>query len=329
MFHQVPILKTQTLLSRKSPLGASLKIVKQTFSAYEGKPVRRVSFISGLHGDEMEGVYLCHRLIHGLRQIQETRPETLLGDVHIIPAANPPALNQGTRLWPLYGSDMNRMMGPHPGKSLPVQLAREVFDDLKEHSDLVVDIHASNLHLKELPQVRIIEEFSKILVPLALDTHVDLVWVHPMAGVFDSTLGYNLNQLDIPTLVIETGICLRIDKSYVDRLYHGMMHLLHRQGVLASLPPEIPPMPTSQVVYPRGVAQAIAKHSGLFAAQVTLGQPVSENEIIGHILDPVAGEVLQKVTAPGKGRLFTLREQPAVHSGALLARVALDREPRP
>ena len=322
-------MKTQTLLSRSSPLGASLKIVKQTFSAHEGKPVRRVSFISGMHGDEMEGVYLCHRLIQGLRQIQETRPEVFRGEVHIYPAANPPALNHGTRLWPFYGSDMNRMMGPHPGQSLPVQLSREVFEDIKESSDLAVDIHASNLHLKELPQVRIIEEFAEELLPLALETHADLIWVHPMAGVFESTLGYNLNKLDIPTLVIETGICLRIEQSYVDRLFHGMMHLLHRQGVLASLPSDIPPMPAPQVVYPRGVAQATAKHSGLFAGRVALGQPVREDEVIGHILDPVAGEVLQEVTAPGKGRLFTLREQPAVHSGALLARVALDREPQP
>ncbi len=88
-------------------------------------------------------------------------------------------------------------------------------------------------------------------------------------------------------------------------------------------------MPAPQVMYPRGVAQATAKHSGLFVSRVTLGQRVGEDEVIGHILDPVAGEVRQEVTAPGTGRLFTLREQPAVHSGALLARVALDREPQP
>jgi hypothetical protein len=46
-------------------------------------------------------------------------------------------------------------------------------------------------------------------------------------------------------------------------------------------------------------------------------------------LDPVEGVVLEEVTAPGNGLLFTLREQPAIHSGALLTRVALDRELKP
>jgi uncharacterized protein len=324
-----PTLKTQTLLSRASPLGSSVNIVKQTFSAHQGKPVQRVSFVSGLHGDELEGLYLCHRLIHALRHIQETQPESFLGEVHIYPAANPAALNHGTRLWPFYSSDMNRMMGPHPGASIPVQLAQEIFNNLKESSDLVVDIHASNLHLKELPQIRIIEEFSDNLLPLALQTHTDIIWIHPMAGVFESTLGYNLNRLNIPALVVETGICLRIEPDFVDRLFHGMMHLLHHQGVLASLPSDIPSVPAPQVVHPRGVAQASAKHSGLFVSLVELGQRVGENEIIGQVLDPVEGVVLEEVTSPGNGRVFTLREQPVVHSGTLLARVALDREPKP
>ena len=322
-------MKTQTLFSRRSPLGSSLKIVKQTFPAHRKKPVQRVSFISGLHGDEFEGPYLCHRLIHALRRLQETQPEIFQGEIHIYPVANPPALNHGTRLWPFYGSDMNRMMGPHPGTSLPVQMAQELFEDLKKSSDLVVDIHASNLHLKELPQIRIIEDFSEELVPLALQTHTDIVWVHPMAGVFESTLGYNLNKLNIPTLVVETGICLRIEPDFVDRLFHGMMHLLHHQGVLTSLPSNIPMAPVPQVIYPRGVGQACTKHSGLFVSRAAVGQQVSEDEIIGQILDPVEGTLLEEVTAPGNGLLFTLREQPAVHSGALLARVALNREPKP
>lgn len=322
-------MKTQTLLSRGGPLGSSLNIVKQTFSAYRGKPIQRVSFVSGLHGDELEGLYLCHRLIHALRHIQEIQPEAFRGEVHIYPAANPPALNHGTRLWPFYGSDMNRMMGPHPGASIPVQMSQEVFEDLKKNSDLVIDIHASNLHLKELPQIRIIEEFSEELLPLALQTHTDIIWIHPMAGVFESTLGYNLNKLNIPALVVETGICLRIEPDFVDRLFHGMMHLLHSQGVLASLPSDIPAAPFPQVVYPRGVAQASAKYSGLFVSRVALGQRVGEDEIIGQVLDPVKGVILEEVTAPGNGLLFTLREQPTIHSGALLARIALDREPKP
>ena len=317
-------MKSETLFTRKTPLGASLKVVRHSFGPFQGKPARRVSFISGLHGDEMEGVVVCHRIIQALTQLKETHPDIFQGEVHLYPAVNPPALNQGTRLWPIYGSDMNRLMGPHTGSSVPVQQARQVFEDIKNNSDVVVDIHASNLHLKELPQVRIIEKFEEELVPLARQTHADLIWVHPMAGVFESTLGYNLNQLGISTLVVETGICLRVEPDFVDRLFQGMMHLLVSQGVLAKLPDKISSLPPSRVVYPREVAQACAQHSGLFVSQVQLGKWVGEDEIIGQVIDPVGGQVLERIVSPAKGLIFTLREQPAVHRGALLARVGLD-----
>ncbi|NIQ00164.1 MAG: succinylglutamate desuccinylase [Nitrospinaceae bacterium] len=322
-------MQTHTLFTRKSPLGASRKLIRQTFTAHQGKPVQRVSFVSGLHGDEFEGLFLCHRLIEALRDWRERRPEIFRGEVHIYPAANPPALNSATRLWPFYAADMNRMMGTQTGQSVPAQTSRELFEDLKKHSDWVVDIHASNLHLKELPQVRIIEEFSGTLLSPAMQTNTDLVWVHPMAGLFESTLGYNLNRLDIPTLVIETGICLRLEQAYVDRLFHGMIHLLHHLKVLGEIPEEIPPTQPPRLVYPKQVGQACAGHSGLFVSQVKLGDRVRKGEVLGKILNPVEGQILEEVISPGEGLLFTLREQPAAYSGAPLARIALDAEPEP
>ena len=43
---------------------------------------------------------------------------------------------------------------------------------------LVIDIHASNIFLREIPQVRINETFADTLVPMARRMNVDLIWVH-------------------------------------------------------------------------------------------------------------------------------------------------------
>ena len=42
---------------------------------------------------------------------------------------------------------------------------------------MAVDIHASNIFLREMPQVRISEETAEALVPLARLLHVDFVWI--------------------------------------------------------------------------------------------------------------------------------------------------------
>ena len=49
---------------------------------------------------------------------------------------------------------------------------------------------------------------------------------------------------------------------------------------------------------------------------------ITKGEIIGEVVNPLDGEVLQKVTAPENGLLFIIREHPLVYSGAPLARMA-------
>ena len=303
-------------------MGGPIEIIKKTFAAAQGKPVKRISFVAGLHGDELEGVYLCHRIIETLRHLKDTEPQAFQGEVHVYPAVNPEALGSTSRLWPFFSADMNRQMGETKGGSLSSGFAIALLEDLKACSNLVVDFHASNLHLKELPQIRIIEEFDKKLIPLAELCNTDLIWVHPSAPVFESTLGYNLNRHKIPTLVVETGICLRIHQDYCEQILKGMIHLMQKTGVL-KLKDSCPEVKQPLLVNPKQVALIQASHSGLFVSNVQLGERVNEEDLIGKIIDPVQGNILETVTSPASGLLFTLREQPVTYQGAPLARIAL------
>lgn len=306
----------------KSPLGEPVEIIKQTFPAAREKPVKRISFVAGLHGDELEGVYLCHRIIETLQQLKDTQPDAFQGEVHVYPAVNPQALGETSRLWPFMQSDMNRQMGEADNGSLTAGFAQRLLDDLQASSDIVVDIHASNLHLKELPQIRIIEEFDKKLIPLAELCNTDLIWVHPSAPVFESTLGYNLNRKKIPTLVVETGICLRIHQDFCEQMLQGMVNLMRQTGILKlSSPHQQVKQPL--LVNPKQVALVQAGLSGLFIGNASLGDKVNKGDLLGKIIDAVQGKTLETVTTPASGVLFTLREQPVTYQGAPLARIAL------
>ena len=319
-------MKTYTIASSKNPLDTAVEIIRQTFASAKDKPVKRVSFVAGLHGDELEGVYLCHRIIEWLRQLKATRPEAFLGEIHVYPAVNPEALNSATRLWPFFSVDMNRRMGEKNGDSLPAEFARALMADLQASSDMVVDFHASNLHLLELPQIRIIEEFDKKLIPLADLCNMDVIWVHPFAPVFESTLGYNLNRKKIPTLVVETGICLRIHPDYCEQIFQGMIHLLKQTGILEIDGP-LPKIKQPLLIHPKQVALVQARHAGLFIADAPIGAYVQKGDSLGTIVDAVRGEVLETVRVPADGLLFTLREQPVTGQGAPLARIALKEIP--
>ncbi|MFI3295681.1 MAG: succinylglutamate desuccinylase, partial [Rikenellaceae bacterium] len=48
---------------------------------------------------------------------------------------------------------------------------------------------------------------------------------------------------------------------------------------------------------------------------------VEQGEEIGVIVDPLLGDVLESVTSPIYGYLFTLRAYPVVYEGSLVARI--------
>jgi len=71
----------------------------------------RVALVAGLHGDELNGVFVLSRLASFLRRVAHgERPGSeLRGRVVVIPAVNVLGVNVRTRNWPFDGTDMNRM----------------------------------------------------------------------------------------------------------------------------------------------------------------------------------------------------------------------------
>ncbi len=316
-------MQSQSIFSIKTPVGPPVEIIRHTYPSCLPKPTQRVSLVAGLHGDELEGLYICHRLMQTLENLEEQN--ALKGDVHIYPAVNPQALEAGARLWPFFSVDINRVFGAANVPSLPSEAAKTLLEDIKANSDLVIDIHSSNLHLMELPQIRIIKRFAKKLVPLAKLCNVDLIWVHPHAEIFESTLGYNLNQARIPALVIETGICLRIDKNRCEQIVHGILNLLKQTGTLDTGEP-LKDITQAKIVQPEDVTMVQAKNAGLFIKNVEVGQMVTAGKKLGELINPGAEKspfvFREEILSPCSGLLFTIREHPLVFKGAPIARIA-------
>ena len=186
----------------------------------------------------------------------------------------------------------------------------------------MVDFHASNIYLKEAPQIRIIEGFHKKLIPLAVQCNADLIWVHPPSPMFESTLAYNMNQAKMQTLVVETGIALRINQKFADRIFQGMLNLLYHVGVIVTSNPQ-PNVDDPIIIHPSQGVLLQSEHAGLFVGHTDIKKTIAKGELIGKVVGATNGEILQEVTAPESGFLFTVREHPLVYPNAPLARIAL------
>lgn len=274
---------------------------------------KRIAIVTGTHGDELEGQFVCYELLKRLK----AEHGYLKGIVDIYPALNPLGIDSITRGIPMFDLDMNRIFPGNDEGPMMESVVYGLMEDLKG-ADLCVDIHASNIFLMELPQVRINELTAETLVPLARKINVDFVWVHASATVLESTLAYSLNSVGTPTLVVEMGVGMRITKEYGYQLAEGILNVMKELGVWEG---DVAEVRSPIVSTDREVGYLNADSAGIYVPHVKIGEQVKEGELLGEILNPLTGDVEQSVTAPITGLVFTRREYPVVYSGSLLGRI--------
>lgn len=278
-----------------------------------GSGGKRLCVVTGTHGDELEGQYVAWRLAGILNE----HPEHLQGTVDLYPALNPLGISTMTRGIPLCDLDMNRTFPGSEDGSMSEYVAAKLIQDLSG-ADVCVDIHASNVFLREIPQVRINEDTAQRLVPLAQRLNMDLIWIHGAATVLESTLAHSLNALGTPTLVVEMGIGLRLTRTYGDQLLRGLLSLMAHLGMwTAPVMPVAPPLVSSD----GSVSFVNAARSGIFIPAVDHAAHVERDQTLGVVADPLTGETLETLKSPASGLLFTLREYPVVYEGSLIARI--------
>ncbi len=297
------------------PVDETLRIQKNRLVPTGGeKPgMKRISIVTGTHGDELEGQYVCWSLV---RKINE-HPELLQGIVDVYPALNPLGIDSITRGIPGFDLDMNRIFPGNADGSMAEFVASKIMDDVNG-SDMCIDIHASNIFLREIPQVRISEMTKERLMPYAKMLGVDFIWVHAASTVLESTIAHSLNSVGTPTLVVEMGVGMRITKEYGDNLVEGIFNLMREMGIWAGETISREP----QFISEDGEVEFInAAAAGIFIPHLEHRVMVKTGENVGDIVNPLTGEIAAAAESPCDGLLFTLREYPVVDEGSLIGRI--------
>lgn len=274
---------------------------------------KRVCIVTGTHGDELEGQYVCYEL----NRILQEHSDCLKGIVEIYPALNPLGVDSISRGIPMFDLDMNRIFPGDENGAVAEHVASRIIADIKG-ADLCVDIHASNIFLREIPQARINVNMAGELLPFARRLNLDFVWIHGAATVLESTLAHSLNSIGVSTVVVEMGVGMRITEEFCHQLTEGILCVMKDIGVWCGETTE----PKTPIISQDGeVGFVNAEAPGIFVPCVKHWRNVQQGQMIGKILNSLDGKVEQEVRAPIHGMLFTLREYPVVSCGSLIARV--------
>ena len=301
----------ETIATAALSVNENLNIQKRRIE--NGTSKKRLSLVTGTHGDELEGQYLAYMIGSYL----DEHIDCLDGIVDIYPALNPMGIDSITRGVPMFDLDMNRVFPGSKDGTMIEMICSMIVDDIVG-SDVCIDVHSSNIFLQEIPQIRMSVPTAPALLPYAKMMNVDFIWVHDAATVLESTLAHTLNTRGTKTLVVEMGVGMRITKEYCKQLFDGIFNLLKELGMWSG---ETTPVREPIVSEGREVGFVNSDAAGIFVPCVSFGEAVEKGNHIGDVVDPLSSKTVEKVDAVCDGMIFTLREYPVVYGGSLLARI--------
>jgi len=312
-----------TLLHMTAPSREDFDVPYHDFGPSAEAP--RVALVAGLHGDELNGVFVLSRLASFLRRVANgERPGSELpGRVVVIPAVNVLGVNVRTRHWPFDGTDVNRMFPGHPAGETTQRIAAALLQ-LTLPARWRIDLHSSNADFEELPQVRLYdpsEEERQAARWLGLPAIVE----RPESTTFSATLASAWRGQGGRGLVIQAGHAGSLQARHCERLFRALLDFLEAEGVLYG----VRLAESEEVVHhfgPRQVFPVISEHAGWFVSRRKVGQWLRAGDRVGYVYDGFSGEQRAEAKTPVAGLLAGIRRQPLLCEGDLLARVLTAHE---
>jgi predicted deacylase len=300
-----------------APLREAFTIPYHDFGPTNAPP--RVALVAGLHGNELNGVFVLARLaeyLHGM--VDGRQAGRLHGRVVVVPAVNVLGVNTGSRRWPFDKTDINRMFPGYDAGETSQRIANSVFQATRT-ARYRIDVHSSNLEFEELPQVRLYspsedERASAMLfgLPAVIERATD--------SVSTTTLGHAWRGGGGESFVIQAGRAGDLQLAHCERLFRALIAFLHHTGVVSGITLAIEDQDTHYF----GLDQTLplmSEHAGLFVSHVPVGRWLQAGELIGHVYDPFLGERRAELRSPRAGLLSGIRRQPLLYEGDLVARL--------
>ncbi len=272
------------------------------------KPGPALFVSSTVHGDEIIGIEIIRRLI-GLKKLNRMK-----GTLIAIPVVNVYAFIQNSRYSP-DRRDLNRFFPGSVTGSLTSRLADTFMKEIVQRCDFGIDLHAGSNHRANLPQIRVNFDDLKAM-ELARAFQVPAII---NAKTREGSLRQAAFEMNVPTILYETGEALRFDEVGIKAGVRGILSVMSTIGML---PENKSSKKKTETLLVEDSYWVRAPASGILHMEKPLGSQINKNSRIGFIADPFGGREIEVVSS-FSGMVIGRLNLPLVHQGDAIIHVAL------
>lgn len=279
---------------------------------------------AGVHGDEYEGQIAVSELA------EQLKAEDINGRLILLPMMNFPAAQDGCRVSPIDAGNLNRMY-PGDAKGTSTEVIAHYHEEvILPLADYAVDLHSGGSSLMypatvmRGPAHSPEEEAGLQALTQAFD--LPYAWVFTGGGGTGSTARTAMgaaNRKGVTNVMAELGGGNAVTPDVLALTRRGLRRILHALGMLPGYVPDAP----------RGTRALNTKGSiysyeaGLFEALKSIGDPVSEDEVIAKIHHPeTPGRRPTDVTSAHSGIVLAMRAMAQVRRGDAIYQIAADAD---
>lgn len=266
----------------------------------------RVWLSAALHGDELNGVEIIHRVT------QRLHPRRMSGAVIAVPVVNVFGFINRTRDLP-DGRDLNRSFPGSPRGSLAGRLAHLFMTQIVGQCTHGIDLHTAGGHRTNLPQVRCnLEDADTRKCAEAFAAPIMIQGDAPPGSLREVVA-----HRGVPIIAYEAGEPHRFNAEAISIGVQGVLRVLAKLGMIRNpyRRPTRQPMEAASRTWLR------ARRSGMLRLSAKLGQWVYRDQQVGVIYDAFGGREAP-VTSPDAGLVIGHTNHPLVSEGEAILHIA-------
>lgn len=268
-----------------------------------GDSPKRVCIVTGTHGDELEGQYVCFRL----NQIIRAQLERLNGTVEIYPALNPLGIDSITRGIPTFDLDMNRIFPGDPQGAMPEQIKGYTYG---------IQLASFYISGDFVPHVRLMRTGYEDTKGAKLFGMPYITLRKPLP--FDTTLlNYNWQIWETKAYSLYGGMNDGVESPVTAEMIGTILRFAQRIGLTRKPVVGIPDF-NPQVIDESSFCSVRTPQAGIFYRLKGAGAKVQEGEPLARIIDPYEGSVRAEITSPTDGIIFFAHNKPLALANTLL-----------
>jgi hypothetical protein len=277
-------------------------------------PGPRLLVTAGIHGDELNGIDVLHRLVARLD------PAQLSGTLIAVPGLNPPGLLQDTREFAANdsraASNLNRAMpGDLEGGYVAHHAALLWNNLLRPNADLAVDLHTQSRGTAYVLYAFASTARTKRMAELMGPDVIKLD--RGDKGTVENTL----TDDGVPAVTLELGMPERFDPEMVRRGLAGLMNLMREQKMLPGDVVE----PSASMVVGNALAAVRAPRGGWATLLTPLGSRVEKGQTVATMADAF-GRVTDTLLAPESGVIAAAFTDPRRERDGMIVRIIHTRD---